>query len=372
VSAGRLADDAAWMKLAIAEAKKGLGATHPNPTVGALIVANGEMVGAGFHHRVGAAHAEINALKMAGDKAKGATLYCTLEPCSHFGRTPPCTQAIVEAHIRRVVFASSDPNPLVNGAGERILRKHKVAVVKHVLKDEADALNRPFLKWIQTGLPWVTLKAALTLDGKIALQNGESQWITADAARAQVHLLRRQVDALLVGVNTVQLDNPRLSARLANEKPAKKQPVRVVLDVQGRLAKKARLLAEPGRIIQLTEPGRRPVTSRVEHWTMPTKHGHFSPKDLLQKIGATGLLHLLIEGGAGINASFLREGQVDELLLFMAPKLVGHSGLTWSGNYSGTLEDTPFVFESSQRVGPDLCLRLLKSAAASKPSRSSG
>ncbi len=367
MSAGRLAGDAAFMQLAIAEAKKGIGATHPNPTVGAVIVSKESVVGTGFHHRAGAAHAEINALKMAGAKAKGATLYCTLEPCSHFGRTPPCTQAIVDAKIRRVVFASSDPNPLVNGAGERFLLENKVSVVKHVLKREADALNRPFLKWIQTGLPWVTLKAALTLDGKIALKNGESQWITETAARAQVHRLRRRVDALLVGINTVRLDDPRLSARLGNDKPSKKQPVRLVIDAQGELKAAARLLNEPGRVIQLTALGKKPANSTVEHWTMATERGHFSPRDLLKKIGEAGLLHLLIEGGAGINASFLRSGEVDELLLFVAPKLIGHSGLTWSGNSTGTLQDSPFVFESAQKVGPDLCLRLLKSAAVSQP-----
>lgn len=328
--------DAAFMSLALAEAIKGLGRTHPNPAVGAVLVKQGRVVATGFHARPGTAHAEAAALAKAGRVARGATLYTTLEPCDHHGRTPPCSQAILEAGVRRVVFASSDPNPLVNGKGVRRLRRAGVEVTAHVLRDAADELNQPFLKAMRTGLPWVTAKAAITLDGKLATGTGASRWISSEASRQVAHGLRNVVDAVLVGASTVIADDPRLTTRLPRQKT--RNPVRVVLDPALRTSPRSAIYdTREARTIVATlvpEGSRRqlPFLERgVELWTLSGERGHIFLEPFLRRLRAEGLLHLLVEGGAGVHGSFLSAGLVDELVLFVAPKLFGHDGLTWSG-----------------------------------------
>lgn len=326
-----------FMRIALDEARKGQGRTHPNPTVGAILVKNGRVIGRGHHRKAGTAHAEIVAIEAAGEKAKGADLYTTLEPCDHWGKTGPCSQAILDAGIRRVFSGSSDPNPLVNGKGVARLRRAGVTVVTDVLKDEADALNRPFFKFIRTRLPWVTLKAAVTLDGKLATATGDSRWVTGEDARGEVHRLRHRVDAVLVGANTVLADDPQLTTRLPDGDG--RDPVRVVVDSRLRIPLTARvynLRSSARTIVATLEPEDSPKAKRlankgVEVWSIREKGGRVNLRLLLKRLAAAGMLHVLVEGGAEIFGTLLREKLADELWLFMAPKLVGQSGRSWVG-----------------------------------------
>jgi diaminohydroxyphosphoribosylaminopyrimidine deaminase/5-amino-6-(5-phosphoribosylamino)uracil reductase len=327
--------DERFMAQAIAEAEKALGRTHPNPAVGAVIVKAGKVIARGHHVKAGAPHAEVVALSKAGVKARGATLYTTLEPCNHHGRTPPCSEAILKAGIGRVVFASSDPNPLVDGRGVKRLRKGGVEVAAHVLRAEADALNRPFFKAMRTGLPWVTLKVAVTLDGKLAAKGGDSKWVTGEAAREKVHALRGLADAILVGAGTVRRDDPQLTARLKGTR----NPVRVVL---GDVPKKARVLDDQARTIVFAQ--KTPL------------------KQVLKQLVAEGLLHVLVEGGSVVHSEFLKQGLFDEVLVFVAPKLVGAEGVTWSGALGVTkmAQAVPLALRSVWRVGDDVLFELAK------------
>jgi diaminohydroxyphosphoribosylaminopyrimidine deaminase/5-amino-6-(5-phosphoribosylamino)uracil reductase len=223
---------------------KGIGPDLPNPVVGAVVVKNNRVVGKGYHQRAGGPHAEVYALKEAGDQAKGATLYVTLEPCNHFGRTPPCTLAIQESGIARVVYGMNDPNPQVKGGGGEWLRAQGLEVVKGVLEEECRRLNEVYIKWIATGLPFVILKAAISLDGRIATRTGDSQWISGETSRLLVHRLRNQVDAVLVGIGTVLKDDPRLTVRLPGERKTK-DPLRVVIDPRLRLPRRPVSSATP-------------------------------------------------------------------------------------------------------------------------------
>lgn len=329
-------NDEAGMALALAQAVKGLGRTHPNPPVGAVLVKGNRVVATGFTAPVGGPHAEVEALRTAGTAAKGTTLYVTLEPCSHHGRTPPCVDAIINAGIRRVVFASTDPNPLVNGKGWRRLREAGVAVSAHVLRDAGDALIRPFLKAMRTGLPWVTAKAAITLDGKIATSTGRSKWISSEASRVVAHRLRDLVDVVVVGADTVLEDNPQLTTRLP--KRDTRNPIRLVLDPRLRTNSRAAMYDTSvartivATLASLDSPQAQRLMKRgVEVWRVAGKNGRIALKPLLEKLVTEGALHVLVEGGAKVHRSFLEAGMVDEVVLFMAPKLFGHGGLTWSG-----------------------------------------
>ncbi|MBL8958056.1 MAG: bifunctional diaminohydroxyphosphoribosylaminopyrimidine deaminase/5-amino-6-(5-phosphoribosylamino)uracil reductase RibD [Myxococcaceae bacterium] len=323
------------MALALAEATRAHGRTHPNPCVGAVIVKGGKVIGRGYHEKAGAPHAEVMALAKAKKRAKGATLYTTLEPCNHQGKTPPCCDAILAAGISRVVFASSDPNPLVDGRGVARLEAAKVKVARHVLKAEADALNRPFFKYMRTGLPFVTLKVAMTLDGKLATSTGDSEWVSSEASRLRVHWLRSQVDAVLVGAGTVSVDDPQLTARVEGGR----NPVRVVLDGARRLSKGARVFDDQARTILVDKPS--------------------APKAVLQHLAQEGLLHVLVEGGANVHQQFLDTKLFDELLVFVAPKLVGNEGITWSGNLGIEQMANAMQLElrDVERIGDDVLLR---------------
>jgi diaminohydroxyphosphoribosylaminopyrimidine deaminase/5-amino-6-(5-phosphoribosylamino)uracil reductase len=327
--------DAEFMRLALREARRGHGRTHPNPLVGAVIARGGKVVSTGFHARAGAPHAEAVAIAAAGKRARGATLYSTLEPCNHHGRTPPCTEAIIRAGIKRVVFGSEDPNPHVDGEGHRALVDAGIEVVAHVLADETDALNEPFVKGVTVGVPFVTLKAAMSLDGKIATKSGRSKWITSEASREEAHRLRNLVDAIVVGAGTVRADNPRLTTRL----PGGRTPVRIVLDSHLRSRPSANVFREDvseKTIIATTEPldsaRARAFTRRgIELWSLPSRKGRVSLVPLLKKVAAKGWFHVLVEGGAEVHQSFLEQRLADELVLFVAPKLLGGEGLTWTG-----------------------------------------
>ncbi len=334
---GREADEY-FMGEALSEARKGLGRTHPNPAVGAVIVKGGKIIARGFHAKAGTDHAEAVALKKAGGQAKGATLYSTLEPCNHTGRTGPCAQAMITAGIVRAVYASSDPNPLVNGKGHRALKKAGIRVEAHVLRDEADVLNRPFFKAIRTGLPWVTLKAAITLDGKIATSSGSSKWISSEASRLTVHRLRNVTDAIIVGAGTVAADNPKLTTRLPGS--IGRDAVRVVIDPQLRTRPSAKVY-HPGvlRILVTLRPSAdaQAFADRgVLVWSNQGKRDRVSIRSVLRELVKRGIHSVLVEGGAATYASFLEERLVDEVALFIAPKLFGHGGLTWSGELAVT------------------------------------
>ncbi|HVP66349.1 MAG TPA: bifunctional diaminohydroxyphosphoribosylaminopyrimidine deaminase/5-amino-6-(5-phosphoribosylamino)uracil reductase RibD [Anaeromyxobacteraceae bacterium] len=320
------------MALALREARRGLGRTSPNPAVGAVLVKGGKVVARGHHARAGSPHAEVVALRRAGARARGADLYTTLEPCDHWGRTPPCSVAIIEAGVRRVFVGSSDPNPLVNGRGLRRLRRAGVGVVTGVLRAECDRLNEAWFRFIVSGRPHVTLKAAVTLDGKIATRTGDSRWVTGTAARALVHRLRDRADAVLVGAGTALADDPRLSARLPGR--AGRNPLRVVLDSRLGLPRTLRLFrrGSGGDTLVAYVTGRPPGAPRgVEYVRFRGRAGKVDLGDLLRELARRNVTSLLVEGGGEVHRAFLAAGLVDRVLLFVAPKVVGGDGIPWVG-----------------------------------------
>lgn len=354
-----------FMRIALEEASKGLGRTSPNPSVGAVLVKGGRIIAKGYTQPAGQAHAEVMALAAAGPRARGADLYTTLEPCNHYGRTPPCTLAIMEAGVRRVISASSDPNPLVNGKGLARLRRHGVEVRTGVLKAEADRLNRPFFKAIRARMPFVTLKAAVTLDGKLATATGDSRWVTGPVAREWVHRLRDRVDVILVGANTVRKDDPQLTTRLPSG--SGKDPVRVVVDSRLSLKPSHTVFSQRSAaktvVATLEDPtgrkARRFTEQGVEVWQVREKRGRVDLKALLSRINGEGLNHVLVEGGAEMYGSFLRDKLADELALFLAPKLIGSQGISWSGELGVKLMSQALQLKdvSFEQLGEDLLLQ---------------
>lgn len=354
-----------FMRIALEEAAKGLGRTSPNPAVGAVLVKGGRILARGYTQPAGQAHAEVMALAAAGPRARGADLYTTLEPCNHYGRTPPCTLAILEAGVRRVITASADPNPLVNGKGVARLRRAGVEVLTGVLEDEADHLNRPFFKAIRTRLPYVTLKAAVTLDGKLATATGDSRWVTGVPAREWVHRLRDRVDVILVGANTVRQDDPKLTTRLPGGRG--KDPVRVVVDSRLSLKPSQTVFTQrsPAKTVLATledpagRKARRFTAQGVEVWQVREKRGRVDLKALLTRIASEGFNHVLVEGGAEMYGSFLRERLADELALFLAPKLIGSQGISWSGELGVKLMSQALQLKdvTFEQLGEDLLLQ---------------
>ena len=321
--------DERYMRQAMALARRALGRTSPNPVVGAVIVADGRIVGRGWHKRAGGPHAEVHALRDAGDAARGATLYVNLEPCSIYGRTPPCVDALVAAGIRRVVAAMADPNPKINGQGFAQLRSHGIEVVVGVLEDEARRQNEAFVKHITTGMPFVLVKAAVTLDGKIASRTGDSKWITSEEARLYVHRLRCQYDAVMVGCGTTLADDPQLTAHMISGR-ARRDPVRIVVDELARIPISLRLFrsSEAPFLVAVTRaaPKERVAAMRAagaEVLVCKSKGGLVDLNDLMQKLGQRGILSVMIEGGGELIAGALDAGIVDKLLFVVAPKVVG-------------------------------------------------
>ncbi|SDE14750.1 diaminohydroxyphosphoribosylaminopyrimidine deaminase [Desulfuromonas thiophila] len=318
-----------WMARALQLARRGEGRTAPNPPVGALLVRDGQLIGEGFHPRAGEPHAEIFALRQAGELARGADLYVTLEPCSHQGRTGPCCAAIIAAGVRRVFVGCADPNPQVNGRGLAWLRQAGLQVQCGILEAQARRLIAAFAKHQRSGRPLVILKTAATLDGRTATASGASQWITNAACREQVHRLRDRVDAILVGVGTVLRDDPRLTCRA----PAGRDPLRLVLDSRLRIPDSAALLSldSPAPTLIATTalacPARRAALagrSGVELLELPADaSGGVSLPALLDELGRRGLLSLLVEGGARVNQAFLQQRLIDRLMLYLGAKLLG-------------------------------------------------
>jgi diaminohydroxyphosphoribosylaminopyrimidine deaminase/5-amino-6-(5-phosphoribosylamino)uracil reductase len=325
-------EDLRWMDRALRLAMRGYGRTSPNPMVGAVLVKDGKLLGAGWHRQAGAPHAEIEALRDAarrGHSPAGSTLYVTLEPCSTYGRTPPCTDAIVRAAIRRVIVAGQDPNPQHAGVGFELLRQAGIEVLVGPRQDEANRLNEAFNHWITHRTPWVTVKAAMTLDGRIAARTGDSRWITGTAARAYAMRLRRSADAILVGINTLLADDPRLTVRKGGVETPKNLR-RLVLDSQARTPLTAHVLSDSRRdlttiVVAEAAPKQRVTLlhSRVRVLAAPTQAGRIDLRWLLDKLGEESVTHLLVEGGGEVNASFLLGGFAHRVAFFYAPKLVG-------------------------------------------------
>jgi diaminohydroxyphosphoribosylaminopyrimidine deaminase/5-amino-6-(5-phosphoribosylamino)uracil reductase len=325
-----------YMKVAINLAKKGRGKTSPNPLVGAVVVKNDRIIGKGYHKKYGEPHAEVNALKACKDKAKDATLYVNLEPCCHYGKkTPPCTDTIKKSGIRKVVCATLDPNPQVNGKGIETLRDAGIEVDLGILEEEAKKLNKVYWKFITTGLPFVILKIAQTLDGKIATKLGDSKWITQEDSRRFVHSLRSRVDAVLVGANTVRRDDPELTIHNAKGE----NPIRIILDSSGKISENSRVIKKNnnGKTIiattnQKTEEkfhcwgrGLTPVpSSGIQIWKIKKgKDDKIDLVQLLKKAGENQISSLLVEGGSKVFTSFLKEKLVDKIYYFLSPKILG-------------------------------------------------
>ncbi|PIE59571.1 MAG: riboflavin biosynthesis protein RibD [Desulfobulbus propionicus] len=355
--------DHGYMQLALAEAKKAAGRTSPNPAVGAVIVKNGTVIGKGFHERAGQPHAERVALANVTDSPEGGTIYVTLEPCNHTGRTPPCTEAIIESGIARVVVGMTDPNPHVSGSGINCLRTHGIEVVTGIREQECRAINYPFIKHITTGLPWVIMKAGLSLDGKIAYKHDAGGEITGKESHVHVHTIRDQVDAILIGAGTALIDDPGLTTRLPENRKGK-DPVRVVIDTSLRLPLQAKMLSQVSgaatwiycsqdasliRQEQLEKAGA--IICRIK----AGKEAGVEMSAVLKDLGDKGVTSVLVEGGARIHGTFLREVLYDQILLYYAPFVIGDKGVSVVRDYSIENKEAglSFVETSVRQVGPD-------------------
>ena len=322
--------DQKFKKIALKLAERGKGRVSPNPLVGAVVVKGDHILGQGYHARYGSQHAEIMALKEAGAEAKGSTIYINLEPCCHHGQTPPCVNEIINAGIKRAVIGIKDPNPLVNGKSIQLLTNKGIEVKLGVLEKAALRLNEYFLKYMTTGSPFVILKCGMSLDGKVATKTGESRWVTGESSREHVHKLRNEIDATMVGIETILRDNPRLTTRLKNGKG--RDPIRVVIDSLLRVPIRTRIFTQEssaGNIIVTTVNAPMERIKRIEAtgakvlFVKPKGKNRVDMQIMLKELGKFQITSLLIEGGPGINASAIQEGIVDKLIMFIAAKIIG-------------------------------------------------
>lgn len=326
-----------FMARAIRLAQKAQGCTSPNPLVGALVVKGGRVIAAGYHKKAGTAHAEVIALCKAGPSARGATLYVTLEPCAHFGRTPPCVDAVTASGVKHVVIGMQDPNPLNNGKGIAALKSKGIGVTVGVLEDRVRAQNEVFIKYITTGFPFVTVKVGQSLDGRIATRTGSSQWITSEESRAYAHRIREHYDGIMVGVNTVIRDNPRLDASSGT-----RHPVKIIVDSQLSISEKAAVFASHRPVIIATvasssgqETSNRKILSPRAHIIdIKGKNGQVNLRQLLKKLARMQLTNILVEGGGTLIGSLFDEMLVDKVLFFVSPKIIG--GKEALGSVMGT------------------------------------
>lgn len=366
-------DDELYMRRAIELATQGRFTTSPNPNVGCVIVKNGTIIGEGYHHHAGGPHAEVHALNMAGEHAKGATVYVTLEPCSHFGKTPPCADALINAGVKRVVAAMQDPNPQVAGRGLHKLLAAGIDVSHGVLMQEAEKLNVGFFKRMRTGFPYIQLKLAASLDGKTALASGESQWITSQASRKDVQQFRAQASAILTTSETVLADNPAMNVRW-NELPADikaiypeetlRQPIRIVVDSQNRVTPEHKITQIAGECwLARTHTQHHDWQGNVSEILLPT-NGKNSSVDLvllMMQLGKRNINTVWVESGAHFAGALLEAGLVDELIVYIAPKILGNDarGLLAISPLASLTEAPEFTIDSLQQIGADIrvCLK---------------
>ena len=355
-------DDEYYMHLALELAAKARGQTGVNPVVGCVIVKDGRIVGLGSHLRRGEAHAEIHALNMAGEEARGATVYVTLEPCSHFGRTPPCADRLIEAGVARVVAAATDPNPKVSGNGLAKLRAAGIETASGVLEGESRKLNEAFEKYIRTGLPFVTLKAGATMDGRISAGSGDSRWVTGEASREAVHTLRHRHDAIMIGAGTALRDDPSLTTR--TPVPGL-HPIRIVVDSKLRLPLHLRLFTDgqaPTIVLAAADADadkkRALESAGIEVIGCETRDGRIDLHDAMRRLGGREIGSVLLEGGGRLNGAMLAAGLVDKIAVFYAPKIVGSAGtplFDWSG--AGRMAEAVRLARIEiERYGDDWCV----------------
>ncbi|MFH1031478.1 MAG: bifunctional diaminohydroxyphosphoribosylaminopyrimidine deaminase/5-amino-6-(5-phosphoribosylamino)uracil reductase RibD [Chloroflexota bacterium] len=354
-----------YMRLALSLSKLALGHVSPNPAVGAVLVKGGKIIGQGYTQPPGSAHAEIVALEQAGEKARGSTLYVTLEPCCHYGRTPPCTKAIIKAGVSKVHAATLDPNPLVSGKGRAELEQHGVEVQVGECEEEAKQINEAFFKFITTGMPFVTAKFATSLDGKIATRSGDSKWISGDESRRYVHYLRYVADAVMVGANTVITDDPRLTVRCCGEVGgrAKKQPLRIIVDGRGRTPPAAQLFNEPGKTLVVLGTSLKPtekrgfVKSGAELLELSLKEGEVDLIKLFKTLGEREITSVLVEGGAMLLGSLFDCNLVDKVVAFIAPIIIGGKDAKTSVAGKGVdkvIDSNKLERVSTERFGDDV------------------
>lgn len=356
-----MSNDKHYMSLALDLAKSARGKTNPNPLVGAVIVKDGCIVGTGLHRKAGEPHAEVHAFNMAGEHSVGATLYVTLEPCSHYGKTPPCAELVKNSGVKRVVVAMKDPNPQVAGRGIRLLEENGIEVEVGVMEQEAMKLNERFIHNMIEERPFIISKFAMTLDGKIATYTGHSKWITGDAARNHVHTTRDEVDAILVGANTVKADNPMLTTRLNSR--TGKNPIRLIIDRQLSTPLDANVChVEDARTILITSTLNETLTQpyiaqNVECIYVAEQNGKLDLLQAMQQLYKMGITDILVEGGASIHAAFLRAGLIDKVHAYIAPKLLGGKGSlsTFTGTDVETIDEAlQLSFDEVQKLGEDL------------------
>lgn len=353
------ADDHRFMARALALAARGLDTTTPNPRVGCVVSAGGEVVGEGWHARAGEAHAEVNALRAAGARARGATAYVSLEPCDHHGRTPPCVDALLRAGVSRVVAAMKDPDPRTAGRGLERLRLAGVEAACGLLEGEARELNIGFVSRHERGRPWLRVKIAASLDGRTALANGESQWITGPAARRDGHRWRARSCAVMTGIGTLQGDDPRLTVR---DVPCERQPARVVVDSRLRITPRARILEGGGVIVAtaVSDAARAGALAAAgaEVLCLPDASGKVDLAALLGELAGRGHNEVLAEAGVNLHGALARAGLVDEYLLYLAPQLLGDEGrgMVGLGALESLSEATRLEVRQLRRLGPDLRL----------------
>ena len=367
---GDLMTDRDYMQRAIELARRGEGWVNPNPLVGAVIVKDGRVIAEGWHHKYGELHAERDALRALKEPAEGSTIYVTLEPCCHYGKQPPCTLAIMEHGISRVVIGSRDPNPLVAGKGVRMLREHGITVVEDFMREECDALNPVFFHYITTGRPYVKMKYAMTADGKIATKTGASKWITSEEARELVHDWRNACRGIMAGIGTVLADDPLLNCR----RPGGRDPVRIICDSRLRIPEDSQICRTAQKYETIVacalseDADRRPEEMRakaerlrqqgVEVWSVPAQDGSVDLKELVKRLGKRGIDSILLEGGGTLNESALRAGIVQEVNAFVAPKIFGGKARS---PVEGIGVEVPqealrMKMEQFRQVGPDLLI----------------
>jgi diaminohydroxyphosphoribosylaminopyrimidine deaminase/5-amino-6-(5-phosphoribosylamino)uracil reductase len=355
-----------YMRVAIDLAKLGEGYVSPNPLVGAVIVKNGKIIGRGYHQKYGDCHAEVNAFKNCEESAEGAEMYVTLEPCAHYGKQPPCALAIVEKGVKKVYVGMTDPNPLVAGKGIEILKNAGIEVETGILENECKALNPVFLKYITTGLPYVVMKTAVTLDGKIAAKTGDSKWVSSEESRNDVQKLRHRLRGIMVGINTVLADNPRLTCRLENGR----DPIRIIADSTLKIPLDANVLADNNVIIATTKNADKDKLQKLRDKGITVLEisdcdGRINLKELMEELGKTKIDGILLEGGGTLNFSALQSGIVDEIITYIAPKIIGGKDAKTSVEGDGLdIMNSAFEFDfvNTETIGCDIKITARKNS----------